>query len=67
MFTQSYRSAIRHIGEIAPTLEKATEFIKWAEGISDLMSYIYSKDYDNVTEDIVNAAKEAQGYEGDDD
>jgi hypothetical protein len=67
MFTQSYQSAIRHIGEIAPTLEKASEFIKWAEDIADVMGFIYSKDYDNVTEDIVSAAKEAQGYEGNDD
>ena len=66
MFTQSYRSAIRHVGEIAPTLEKASEFIKWAEDIADIMVFIYSKDYDDVTEDIVNAAKETQGYENDD-
>ena len=66
MFTQSYQSAIRHIGEIAPTLEKASEFIKWAEDIADIMAFIYSKNYDDVTEDIVNAAKETQGYENDD-
>jgi hypothetical protein len=66
MFTQSYQSAIRHIGEIAPTLEKASEFIKWAEDIADVMVFIYSENYDNVTEDIVNAAKEAQGYDNDD-
>lgn len=67
MFTQSYQSAIRYIGEIAPSLRSPTEFIKWAEDIADIMSFIYSKDYEDVTEDIVNAAKETQGYEGEDD
>jgi hypothetical protein len=67
MFTQSYQSAIRYIGEIAPSLKNATEFIKWAEDIADIMSFIYSKDYEDVTEDIVNAAKEEQGYEGEDE
>lgn len=67
MLTRSYQAAINHLGELAPILEKPTEFIKWAEGMTDILVFIYSKDYDDVTEDIVNAAKEAQGYEGEDD
>lgn len=63
MFTKSYRQAITLVGEISPTLDKPSEFIKWAEDIAQILSHIYSEDYDTVTEDIVKAAKENQDWE----
>ena len=67
MLTVSYRSAINFAAGIAPFLEKPTEFIKWAEDIAELLSFIYSKDYDKVTEDLVDKCKEEQNYESEED
>ena len=66
MFTRSYDSVINHLGEVSPTLDKPTQFIEWAEQVAELTAFIYGKDYDTVTEDIVNSAKEVQNYEDED-
>ena len=63
MFIKPYLQTINHLGEIAPTLEKATAFIKWADDAAELLNFIYSVDYDTITEDIVAAAKDAQDWE----
>lgn len=62
----SYYSAVEHIAELAPSLDKASEVIQWAEPICDLLSFIYTKDYDTVTVDLYEAVKENQGYEDED-
>ena len=56
----SYYSALSKAVDLAPDINKATEFIKWAEDICELITYIYSKDYDEVTEDLVKKVKESQ-------
>jgi len=38
----------------------ATEVIRWAEPICELLTFIYDKDYDEVTEDLYKAIREAQ-------
>lgn len=63
MNTISYYAAINFASELAPGLEKPTEFIKWAEDIAELLAFVYFKDYDDVTEDLVEKCKEAQDYE----
>ena len=55
-----YFSTVQHAAEMAPDLGKPTEFIKWAEDISQVISYAYDRDYDEVTEDLVEKAKEVQ-------
>lgn len=64
MATQNYYSAIKFTAERSPTLDKPTPFIKWAEEFSDILSFIYDRDYDTVTEDLVTACKEVQDWEG---
>ena len=66
MFTISYRSAIEKAADLSPTLDKPGDFIKWAENIAELISAIYNTDYDQVTEDITNACKNAQDYDDED-
>jgi hypothetical protein len=63
MHTASYQSALNHVAYIAPTLDRPGEFIRWAEDIASLLSYIYSVGYDEATEDVYEAVKEEQGYE----
>lgn len=67
MFTKTYEQTIQYLGETAPGLEFPTKFIKWAEDQAELLYFIYSVDYDTITEDIVAAAKEAQDWEGEED
>lgn len=62
MNSVSIYSAINYAAELAPTLEKPTPFIKWAEDIASILAHIYSADYDTVTEDLIEACKEEQGY-----
>ena len=63
MHTSSYQSALNHASELAPTLDKPGEFIRWAEDICQLLSYIYGQSYETVTEDLYDNVKEAQNYE----
>lgn len=65
MNTQSYHSSIRYAATLAPGLDKPTVFIKWADEVSDLLSYIFGRDYENVTEDLVSATKDEQDWEED--
>jgi phenylpyruvate tautomerase PptA (4-oxalocrotonate tautomerase family) len=61
-----YWTAIDYAAELAPTLDKPTEFIKWAEDITALISHIYGKNYDDVTVALYDATKEAQDWEDED-
>lgn len=63
MFTKSYEQTIKFLGENSPTLDKPTQFIEWAEKMAELVYFIYSIDYDTVTQDILEASKEAQDWE----
>lgn len=59
----SYYSALSKAADLAPDINKPTEFIKWAEDMCELISHIYSKDYDEVTEALVEKSREAQDNE----
>ena len=61
--THSYSSAIAHAVDLSPSLDHPTEFIRWAEDISELISFIYYVGYDTVTQDLYQAAREAAGLE----
>lgn len=63
MNTASYYSALNKATELAPSIDRPTEFIRWAEDICELLSYIYSTDYEQTTEDLVEKVKEAQDAE----
>ncbi len=63
MYIKNYFLAIKHAATLAPGLEKPTDFLKWAEDTCDLLSYIFDMPYDDVTQDLVEAAKESQDYE----
>ena len=63
MFTKTYDQTVQYLGENAPTLDKPTPFIRWAEEMADLVHFIYSVDYDTATEDIIQAAKDSQDYD----
>lgn len=66
MYTKSYRSALEFLSDLAPDIEtKPGEFIRWAEGRAELLAFIYSVDYDTVTEDLTDQCKEAQDYRDD--
>jgi hypothetical protein len=67
MFTKSYQSTIEYLGENSPTLDKPTQFIAWADELAAIICFIYSADYDTVTEDILRAAKYHQGIEDEDE
>lgn len=60
MFTKSYEQTIDYLASIAPDLANPTKFIVWVEDISDMLEFIYSVDYDTVTVDLTEAAKEYQ-------
>lgn len=60
---QPYFTTIQHAAELAPDLGKPTEFIKWADDISQILAFAYSRDYDEVTQDLVEKTKEVQDYE----
>jgi hypothetical protein len=66
MITKSYQATINYLGENAPTLDKPGAFIKWAEDIAELLSFIYSVPYDDITTDLTDAAKDIQGWEDED-
>jgi hypothetical protein len=59
----SYRTTVNRAAEMAPSLDKPGEVIRWAEDICELIAYIYEKDYDTVTTDVYEAVKEEQDYE----
>lgn len=59
----SYYSALNHAAEIAPDVNKSTQFIKWAEDICGLLAHIYSREYDEVTEDLIEKVREYQDEE----
>jgi hypothetical protein len=64
---KSYYSTIEHLATFAPSLENnPTDFIGWAEIIGDAICFIYTKEYDEFTEDLIEAVKEQQGYEDQD-
>ena len=58
-----YFVTVQHASELAPDLSKPTQFIKWAEDMADLIAFAYGRDYDEVTEDLVEKTKETQDYE----
>ena len=64
MYTKSYQSTVEFLSEQAPNIEHSPgKFIQWAEALAELLSFIYCKEYEDVTTDITDAAKEQQGYE----
>ena len=63
MQTTSYISAINYAVSISPEVYNATKFLNWADNISELIAFIYSKDVDTVLEYLVDECKEAQNYE----
>jgi hypothetical protein len=66
--TQKYLDAINFIANEAPDVELgAGEVIRWAEPICELLTFIYDKDYDEVTEDLYEAIKEAQDIDDEDE
>jgi len=68
MHTTSYDSAISFIAEQAPDVDRSpTRVIEWAQPISELLMFIYHKDYDDVTQDLYEAIREAQGIEDEED
>lgn len=58
-----YFTTVQHAAELAPGLEFPTKFIQWADDISAVIAFAYDKEYDEVTEDLVEKAKEVQGME----
>ncbi len=66
--SQKYIDAIDFIANEAPDVKLgAGEVIRWAEPICELLTFIYDKDYDEVTEDLHEAIREAQGLEDEED
>lgn len=63
MFTKTYQQTINHLAEGAPTLDKPGAFIRWAEDMADLLGFIYSVPYDDITTDITEAVKDVQDWE----
>lgn len=61
--TVSYYNALDKAADLAPNINKPTEFIKWAEDMCEILSHIYSRDYTEVTEALVEKAREAQDNE----
>lgn len=60
MYVKNYFDALKHAAEMSPDLGKPTAFINWAEDIAQLLAYVYAMDYEEVTQDLVDAAKEVQ-------
>jgi hypothetical protein len=67
MSTHSYHSVIEHAASLHPSMDRPTEFIRWAEDICELISFTFYVDYEIVTEDLFAAAREAAGIEEDED
>jgi hypothetical protein len=61
MYTQTYLDAVDYIADLAPDVALgAGKVIDWAEPICELLTFIYDKDYADVTEDLYAAIREAQ-------
>lgn len=68
MYTKSYQSVVNFLAERAPIIEyNPGKVIEWAEPLCDLLVFIYSIDYDQVTEDLYEAVKDFQEFEDDED
>jgi hypothetical protein len=66
--SQKYIDAIDFIANEAPDVQlSATQVVSWAEPICELLTFIYDKDYDEVTEDLYEAIREAQDIEEDEE
>jgi hypothetical protein len=64
MFTKSYQQVINFLAEQAPDADfYPGKVIQWAEPLSELLVFMFDKDYDDVTEDLYEAVREAQGIE----
>lgn len=63
MYVKNYFDALKHAAELAPSITKPTAFIGWAEDVAQLLAFIYAVDYNEVTEDLVEKAKEVQDDE----
>lgn len=64
MFTKSYQQVINFLAEQAPDADLYPgKVIQWAEPFCELLFFMFDKDYDDVTEDLYEAIREAQGIE----
>jgi hypothetical protein len=63
ILTKSYRSALEHAVSLAPQMNKPTEFIRWAEDICSLLAFVYVRDYEDITEELLEACREEQGFD----
>lgn len=64
MYSQSYYNAIDHAAASAPSLvDSPSKVFEWAEVVVDILTFIYDKDHEQVTEDLINEAKVLQDYE----
>jgi len=70
MFTQSYNSTINYLATVSPDLPltpgKTNNFFVWAEDTAAVLAFIYSCNHESALEDLVEAVKEYQEYEDED-
>ena len=59
----SYENAIERAAELSPSLDYPTQFIAWAEIVTELLCALYHADYEDTTELLYEVAKEYQDYE----
>jgi hypothetical protein len=64
MYTRSYQEVVNFLAEQAPDIDLSPgKVIQWAEPLCELLVFMFEKDYDDVTEDLYEAVREAQGIE----
>ena len=63
----SYENAIERMAAASPSLDYPTNFIAWAEVVTDTLCAIYQADYEETTEMLYEAVKEHQDYEPEED
>lgn len=66
-FVINLEDAVDFAAQIAPDLPIAdgvgAGFFSWADGVTELLSYIYGQSYDSTLELLVKAVKKHQNYE----
>lgn len=71
MYTQSYQSTVNFLAGAAPAIPlvpgKTNNFFVWAEDMAALLEFVYSLSYDTALQDLVEAVKEHQEFEDEDE
>jgi hypothetical protein len=53
-YSITYDEALNKAKDMAPTIDRSTEFLRWAEDMVELIAFIYQEDPDKTIEDLID-------------